>query len=115
YRACDGGESTYLFKDLLSRDLIRVIREVHAGEKPLSPEFAASLSERATRPHLTRREIQVLERISQGLRNKEVGAALGIGDETVQAHVRSIFFKLGVNDRTAAVNVAVRRGIIHLE
>lgn len=114
YRAHQAGATTYLLKDTLSSDLVRVVRAVHAGERPVLPEVQARLAERASMPTLTSREIEVLQLISQGLRNKEVGAMLGITEGTVQIHVKNIFAKLGVNDRTGAVQVAVRRGLIHM-
>jgi two-component system NarL family response regulator len=114
HRALAAGASTYLLKDMLSDDLMRVIREVHAGQIGLLPDVQVRLDERATRPSLTPREVQVTELIGRGLRNKEIASELHISEETVQVHVRSILTKLSVNDRTAAVNVAMRRGIIHL-
>ena len=114
FRAHQAGASTYLLKDTLSSDLVRVVREVHAGERPVLPEVQARLAERASMPTLTSREIEVLQLISQGLRNKEVGAMLGITEGTVQIHVKNIFAKLNVNDRTGAVQVAVRRGLIQM-
>lgn len=115
FRAHQAGATTYLLKDTLSADLVRVVRQVHAGERPVTPEVQARLAERASMPTLTSREIEVIALISQGLRNKEVGAMLGITEGTVQIHVKNIFAKLGVNDRTGAVQVAVRRGLIHLK
>lgn len=115
YRAHQAGATTYLLKDTLSSDLIRVVRAVHAGERPMVPEVQARLAERANSPTLTSREVQVLQLISEGLRNKEVGATLGITEGTVQIHVKNIFGKLTVNDRTAAVQKAVRRGLIQMK
>jgi DNA-binding NarL/FixJ family response regulator len=114
YRAHEAGATTYLLKDTLSADLIRVVRQVHAGERPVMPVVEARLKERASAPTLTSREIEVLQLISEGLRNKEVGATLGITEGTVQIHVKNIFAKLNVNDRTAAVQVAVRRGLVQM-
>jgi len=114
YRAHQAGATTYLLKDTLSSDLVRVVREVHAGQRPVLPEVQARLAERASMPTLTSREVEVIQLISQGLRNKEVGAMLGITEGTVQIHVKNIFAKLNVNDRTGAVQVAVRRGLIHM-
>jgi two-component system, NarL family, response regulator len=114
YRAHKAGATTYLLKDTLSSDLIRVVREVHAGQRPVSPEVQARLAERANSPTLTSREMEVLQLISEGLRNKEVGATLGITEGTVQIHVKNIFAKLNVNDRTAAVQIALRRGLIQM-
>jgi two-component system, NarL family, response regulator len=114
HRSLVAGASTYLLKDMLSDDLMRVIREVHAGQHALLPDVQVRLDERATRPSLTPREVQVTELIGRGLRNKQIASELHISEETVQVHVKSILTKLSVNDRTAAVNVAMRRGIIHL-
>ena len=115
HRALSAGAATYLLKDALSDDLIRVVREVHAGGRPMAPDVRARLDERASHPTLTPREIQVLQLVSQGKRNKEIAAILGLSEDTVPVHVKNIFAKLRVNERTAAVNIALRRGIIHIE
>lgn len=114
FRALQAGAVTYLLKDTLSDDLINVVREIHSGKTPLGPDVEARLAERATRPRLTPREVQVVELIAQGMRNKEIAAALGISEETAQVHVKNILAKLKVKDRTAVVSVALRRGIIHM-
>lgn len=114
HRALRAGAVTYLLKDTLSDDLIRVVREVHSGRRPVPADVEARLAERSARPTLTPREVDVMELITQGLRNKEIGASLGISEGTVTVHVKSIFAKLGVNDRTAAVKIALRRGIVHI-
>ena len=114
YRALEAGAATYLLKDTLSDDLIRTVREVHAGRSPIRPEVEARLAERAARPALTAREVEVLELIAEGMRNKEIAAALGISEETAQVHVKHILAKLKVKDRSAAITVGLRRGIIHL-
>ena len=116
YRALEAGALTYLLKDTAIEDLTRIIREVHAGKTPrISPEVKAQIAARAERPALTGRETEVLELVRSGLRNREIGASLGISEETVQTHVRSILRKLDVQDRTAAVDVALRHGILHLQ
>jgi two-component system NarL family response regulator len=115
FRALQAGATTYVLKDARSEELLRIVRQVHAGDRPLPDNVAALLSERSTHPVLTVREIGVLELVSRGLRNKEIGAALGVTEETVKSHVKSILGKLGVNDRTAAIQVAHRRGIIHVD
>ena len=115
HRALSAGAATYLLKDTLSDNLIRVVREVHAGGHPMDPDVQARLEERAAQPTLTPREVQVLQLVSQGKRNKEIAAILGLSEDTVPVHVKNIFGKLHVNDRTAAVNIALRRGIIHIE
>jgi len=112
YRALDAGAAAYLLKDTLSDDLIRVIREVHAGHRPRSAAIEARLVERATRPQLTPREIQVVDLMAQAMRNKEIAAALGVSEQTAQVHVKNIFTKLTVADRIAAINVARRHGLI---
>ena len=114
YRAHEAGAVTYLLKDTLAADLIRVVRQVHAGGRPLMPEIEARLAQRATRPALTAREVQVLELMAAGVRNKEIAASLGIAEGTVQNHVKSIFTKLEVNDRNAAAYIAAQRGFVHI-
>jgi DNA-binding NarL/FixJ family response regulator len=113
YRALQAGAATYLNKDILSQQLIRVIRQVHAGERPLAADIRARLDERLSHPALTAREIEVLELVACGMRNKEVAASLAITKDTVVVHLRNIFVKLDVNDRTTAVRIAIRRGMIH--
>jgi two-component system, NarL family, response regulator len=115
YRALKAGATTYLLKDTLSEDLIEVVRQVSSGATPLMPGVQAKLAQRAANPTLTEREVQVLELVAKGFRNKEVAFALGISEETSHVHMRHIFTKLGVNDRSAAITVALRRGIIHLD
>jgi DNA-binding NarL/FixJ family response regulator len=114
YRAVAAGAMGYLLKDMLPDDLIRIIRDVHSGERAIPPEIAAVLEQRANRPSLTSRESQVLRLLATGKRNKEIAAALGISGDTASAHIKSIFLKFNVHDRTAALAEALRRGIIHL-
>jgi two-component system, NarL family, response regulator len=114
YRAIAAGAMGYLLKDTLPDDLIRVIRDVHAGQRAIPPEIAAALEQRASQPSLTFRESQVLELLATGKRNKEIAAALGISGDTASAHIKSIFLKFNVHDRTAALAEALRRGIIHI-
>ncbi len=115
YRALQAGATTYLLKDTISDDLIHVIRQVYAGERPLPAAVQTRLAERDGRAVLTTRELQVMELIAEGLRNKEIAAALGISEETTQVHVKNILLKLKVHDRTAAVRIALRRGFIHVK
>jgi two-component system NarL family response regulator len=115
FRALEAGAVGYLLKEEVSDELVRIIRDVHNGKvPPMRAELEERLARRVAGRPLTSREIQVLEHLSQGLRNKEVAAILGISEETVRVHVKNILSKLSVNDRTAAVTLAVRRGIIHL-
>ena len=110
-RAFDAGAQAYLLKDTLSQDLIRTVREVYRGEHTIQHVGARGGEGRA---HLTPREVQITELIGEGMRNKEIASALGIAEETVHAHVKRIFTKLRVNDRTAALATAIRRGFIHI-
>lgn len=115
HRALQAGAVTYLLKDTALEDLVRVVRDVHAGRQPtMSAEVSEALAERQGRPTLTQREIEVLELARQGLRNREISATLDITEETVQSHIKNILAKLDVKDRTAAVHVALRRGILHI-
>jgi two-component system NarL family response regulator len=114
HRALQAGATTYLLKDALSQELIRVVREVHGGGRPIPPNIAALLEMRATRPRLTDREVEIVKMLARGLRNKEIADALILSEETVRVHVKHILKKLNVNDRTAAVTEALTRGIIQL-
>ena len=114
-RALDAGATTYLLKHSLSDDLVRVIRNVHAGEHPLPADVQARLDDTAARPTLSKREVEVMELVLDGCRNKEIADSLSISQETVRVHLRTIFTKLDVHDRTAAVKVALRRGIVHIK
>lgn len=114
FRALQSGATTYLLKDTISDDLIRVVREVHGGARPRASHVEAVLADRAGRPTLTAREVQVMELVAVGLRNREIATSLHISEETVGVHIRNIFAKLDVNDRSAAIAISLRRGIIHL-
>jgi two-component system NarL family response regulator len=114
FRALQAGATMYLLKDTLSSELVRAIREVHSGLRPIQPDIEARLVERSEHRALTAREVDVLKLVSQGLRNKEIAAALELSEATVQVHVKNILAKFNVNDRTAAISVALRRGIIHI-
>jgi two-component system NarL family response regulator len=114
FRALEAGATTYLLKDALPTELFEVIHSVYAGTPSLGPAVSARLASRSERPALTPREIDVLELVAEGLRNKEIASSLGLSETTIQVHVKNILSKLAVNDRTAAVNVALRRGIIHI-
>jgi DNA-binding NarL/FixJ family response regulator len=115
FNALDAGATTYLLKDTIPEDLVRVIREVHAGGHPLPEGVAAVLAERARTPALTPSEVNIVKLMAGGLSNKDIGVALGISEDTVRAHLRNIFVKLGATGRTAAVSIAVKRGIVQLK
>ena len=113
-RALKAGARAYLLKSLVRKDLVETIRMVHAGKKRMLPEVAADLAEHATDDALSSREIEVLALVAGGNANKEIAAQLSITEETVKGHVKSIFSKLGANDRTHAVTIGLKRGIIDL-
>jgi len=115
HRAMDAGARTYLLKDTLADDLPRIVREVHAGRRMLPPDVLARLEERAASPTLTPREIEVIRLVAAGRRDKEIAVALSISSQTARVHMKNIFAKLGVSDRTEAMSVAIRRGIIHID
>jgi DNA-binding NarL/FixJ family response regulator len=113
-RALEAGARGYLLKSTPPAELVRVIRQVHAGKKRLPPEVAAQLSEYMGEDSLTPREIEVLQQVSGGNRNRDIGEYLGISEDTVKVHLRRIMDKLRARDRTQAVAIAVRRGIFRL-
>jgi two-component system NarL family response regulator len=115
YRALQAGAAAYLLKDSVPDDLIRVIRQVHAGGQSISDDVAAKMAARASQPALTDRELQVLTLLATGQRNKEIAATLSISEDTARTHIKSIFSKFNVHDRTAALAEAVRRGIVHID
>ena len=115
YRAIQAGAASYLLKDSLSNDLIDTVRAVYRGERPIPADVASRLALRAGQAGLSPREIEVLELIALGKRNKEIGDTLGITQETVQTHIKRLFTKLDVHDRTAAVMVALSRGFVHMK
>jgi DNA-binding NarL/FixJ family response regulator len=115
HRAFEAGAMGYVLKDTISDDLIHVIREVHAGRRVVTPEIQQALDQRARLPTLSLREWQVLGLVAEGMRNKEIAAALGISADTIGMHVKNLYTKLDVHDRTAAVAKAIRRGIIRIE
>jgi DNA-binding NarL/FixJ family response regulator len=113
-RALKAGARGYLLKNLLRKELLDTIRLVHAGHKKIPPEIANELAEHATDESLSEREIEVLRMVAGGNANKEIGARLDITEETVKGHLKNIMAKLGANDRTHAVTIALKRGIIEL-
>jgi len=115
FRALQLGARTYLPKSMLEKELTDAIRAVHSGGNYVPPLVAERLAERAHHPQLSTREIEVLERIVKGRSNKEAASELHITEATVKLHVGNILAKLGVQDRTQASTMAIRRGIIHLD
>src|ERR1700677_3549336 len=113
-RALEAGARGYMLKSMPPRDLVEVIRQVHAGKKRVPTEVASSLAEHLSDESLTTREIDVLRHVAGGNRNRDIAEQLFISEETVKVHVKHIMEKLGANDRTQAVAIAVRRGIIQL-
>ena len=113
-RALEAGARGYMLKNMPPKDLVEVIRQVHAGKKRIPAEVAAHLAEYMGDYALTEREIDVLRQVAGGNRNREIGERLFISEETVKVHIKHIMEKLGASDRTEAVAIAVRRGIIQL-
>jgi len=113
-RALDAGARSYVLKSTPPKEIVQVIRDVHAGKKRISSELAAHLAEHYADDTLTTREIEVLKLIAAGSRNKDVAERLSISEETVKVHVRHIMEKLAATDRTQAVAIAIRRGFLQL-
>jgi len=111
-RALKAGARAYILKGHVHRELLETIRSVHAGHKRIPPDVAAELADHAADDELTSREIDVLRLIAAGNANKEIGAQLFIAEETVKRHVSNILAKLSANDRTHAVTIGLKRGII---
>jgi DNA-binding NarL/FixJ family response regulator len=114
-RALAAGARGYVVKGSAREELLGAIRAVHAGRKHIHGPVAEKLAEHLGSEKLSERELQVLEEVAAGKRNKEIGAELSIAEDTVKMHVKNILEKLQVNDRTEAVTVALRRGILHLD
>lgn len=114
HRALEAGASGYLLKDMASEEIVGAIRRVHAGGRAIPSGVAQRLAEFAPRTDLTDRELEVLDRMAKGLSNKEIGVALGRTEATIKVHVLHILQKLDAADRTEAVTIGLRRGIIHL-
>jgi DNA-binding NarL/FixJ family response regulator len=113
-RALEAGARGYLLKDMLLTDVIGAVRAVHRGERVIPNAVAARLGEFPERSDLTGRELEVLQLVARGLSNKDVARVIGRTDETVKIHLKNVFAKLSVADRTEAVTVALTRGLIHL-
>lgn len=115
YRALEAGVRGYLVKDTLGDQLTGAIRAVAAGRRIIPPDIAARLAEFTPRSDLTDREIEVLRLAASGLRNRDIARAIVRSEETVKVHLKHLMAKLGAKDRTEAVTVALRRGIIRLD
>jgi two-component system, NarL family, response regulator len=114
YRGLQAGAQGYLLKDAKPHELLNAIRTIHSGQKYVPPEVGAKLVQRMNNPELSERELDVLRLMAQGMNNLDIAAALNIGESTVKSHINRILSKLGVNDRTQAVIVAIKRGIVYL-
>jgi DNA-binding NarL/FixJ family response regulator len=115
HRALSAGACGYLIKDVLGAELIRTIRNAATGKRVIPPVVAGRLAEFTPRIDLTEREVEVLRLVAKGLRNKEIARVIGRTEGTVKVHLKNIHEKLGVDDRTEAVTLALQRGIIHLD
>jgi DNA-binding NarL/FixJ family response regulator len=113
-RALAAGARSYVLKSMLPNDLTETIRQVHAGRKPIPPEVATRFAEHLSDDPLSEREVEVLELAMEGNRNRDIAERLFIAEETVKAHIKHIMGKLGANDRTQAVTIAMQRGIIQI-
>jgi DNA-binding NarL/FixJ family response regulator len=111
-RALEAGAEAYLIKGVVRTELRQVIKAVHSGKRHVPPDVAEKIAAHLNEPILTQRELEVLQLVADGMRNKEVAARLSISEDTVKTHLRNTMGKLEVNDRTHAVIVAVRRGFI---
>ena len=115
FRALEAGARGYLIKDMLGDELIRAIRRTAAGKRVIPSEVAGRLAEFTPRIDLSGREVEVLRLTAKGLRNRDIARVIGRTEETVKAHLKNIMGKLGASDRTEAVMIALRRGMIHLD
>src|ERR1043165_6963376 len=113
-RALKAGASAYVLKSMPKDELLGVIRSVHAGRRPVSPEVAVRIAEHLGEEDLTTRELEVLRFIHDGHRNKQIACRLAIAETTVNFHIKNLVDKLGANDRTHAVTIALRRGLLQL-
>ena len=113
HQALEAGAMGYLFKSVVEDELVDAIREINAGRRYLPKGVAARLHEHESGRQLTRREDELLDLLGKGLRNRELAQVLGISEDTVKTHLKSLFRKLGVSDRAEAVREAMRRGFLH--
>jgi DNA-binding NarL/FixJ family response regulator len=113
-RALQAGARGYLLKNMPPSEIVEVVRQVHAGKKRVPASVAAQIAEHMSDEELTAREIEVLRKVADGNRNRDIADLLFISEETVKVHIKHIMEKLGAKDRTQAIAIAVRRGIIEL-
>jgi DNA-binding NarL/FixJ family response regulator len=111
-RALKAGAAGYLLKSMLRLDLLDTIRAVHAGKRVIPPEIAMELADHMMEDALTDREVEVLRMVASGTSNKMIASRLSLSEDTVKSHMKSILSKLGANDRTHAVTIAMKRGFI---
>jgi DNA-binding NarL/FixJ family response regulator len=114
FRAVQAGARGYLLKGIFAEGMLEAIRHVHGGGRLFAREVAARAADGPRTPPLTSREVGVLELVAKGLSNKEIGAALFVSEDTIKTHLKHVFTKLGVGDRTEAALLAIQRGIINL-
>src|SRR5271156_42289 len=113
-RALEAGAQGYMLKSMPRKELVEVIRKVHGGQKHIPNEIVAQLMEHLGAETLSKREVEVLQKVADGNRNRDIAALLFISEDTVKGHVKHIMGKLGASDRTEAVAIGIRRGFIHL-
>lgn len=113
-RALEGGAKGYMLKSMPPKEVLEAIRKVHAGKKAIPAEIASRLANHMSDEELTGREVEILQQVAEGNRNRDIADRLFISEGTVKVHIKHIMEKLGANDRTQAITIAVRRGIIHL-
>lgn len=113
-RALEGGAKGYTLKSMPPKEVLEAIRKVYAGKKAIPAEIATRLADHLSDEALTAREIEILQQVAEGNRNRDIADRLFISEGTVKVHIKHIMEKLGANDRTQAITIAVRRGIIHL-
>jgi DNA-binding NarL/FixJ family response regulator len=113
-RALKAGASGYLLKNMPSKQIVDTVRAVHAGKRVIPPQIALHIAEHLAEDSLSPRELEVLGHVAEGNRNRDIAELLHISEETVKVHLKHVMEKLGASDRTQAVAIAIRRGIIHL-
>ncbi|HZI28039.1 MAG TPA: response regulator transcription factor [Gemmatimonadaceae bacterium] len=113
-RALEAGARGFLLKSMPPSEIVSAIRQVHAGKKCVPPNVATELAEYFEQDNLTSREVEILQLVASGNRNRDIAEVLSISEDTVKVHVKHVMEKLGANDRTEAVVIGIRRGIIQL-